>query len=75
MKQSTLTNILDQPIAQSPLSTEFKTVAQILGFHTFSDLLEYRTAKLLTLPGFSQHLIYEYVEYLEANKLGQLIDP
>lgn len=63
MKQSENVDILDQPIAQSQLSTEFKTETEILGFYTFSDLLQHRTAKLLSLPGFTQLLIYEYVEF------------
>jgi hypothetical protein len=75
MKQSETVDILDQPIAQSPLSTEFKTVTEILGFHTFSDLLRHRTVKLLSLPGFDQHLVYEYVDFLETNQMGHLIDP
>lgn len=75
MKQSEKVDILDQPIAQSPLSTEFKTVTETLGIHTVSDLLQHRTANLLNLPGFSQHLIYEYVEFLEKNQMGHLIDP
>lgn len=75
MKHSEQVDILKLPIANSPLSTEFKTITETLGFHTFSDLLQHRTAKLLNLPGFNQHLIYEYVEFLETNQMGHLIDP
>jgi hypothetical protein len=75
MKHSKNADILDQPITLSPLSTEFKTVTEILGFHTFSDLLQHRTAKLLSLPSFTQQLVYEYVDFLETNQMGHLIDP
>ena len=75
MKHSVNVDILDQPIAQSPLSDEFKTVTETLGFHTFSDLLQHRTAKMVNMPGFNQHLIYEYVDFLESNQMGHLIDP
>ncbi|SFH33398.1 hypothetical protein [Pedobacter insulae] len=75
MKQSELRDILKLPIANSPLSHELKMVTETLGFHTFSDLLQNRTAYLLNLPGFNQHLIYEYVEFLETNQMGHLIDP
>lgn len=75
MKQSEQVDFLDQPIAQSPLSNEFKTVTETLGLHTFSDLLQQRTVKLLSLPGFNQYLIYEYVDFLEKNQMGNLIDP
>ncbi|MEJ5993259.1 hypothetical protein WG904_02420 [Pedobacter sp. Du54] len=74
MKQENV-DILYKPIAQSQLSKEFKTVTEILGFHNFSDLLQHRTVQLQSLPGFDQHLIYEYVEFLEANQMGHLIDP
>ena len=75
MNQTGRVEFIDQSIAQSPLSNDFKSVTKVLGFHTFSDLLAHRTAKLLTLPGFTQHLIYEYVDYLETNCMGHLIDP
>ena len=75
MKQLEQVAILDQPIAQSPLSTEFKTVTEILGFNSFSDLLRHRTNKLQKMPGFDQHLIYEYVDFMETNQMGHLIDP
>lgn len=75
MKHSEHVDILNLPIEQSPLSPEFKAVTELLGFHSFSDLLLHRTVKLLSLPGFNQHLIYEYVEFLETNQMGHLIDP
>ena len=75
MNQTGQVEFIDQSIAKSPLSNDFKSVTEVLGFHTFSDLLAHRTAKLLTLPGFNQHLIYEYVDYLETNDMGHLIDP
>ena len=75
MKQTEQVDILKLPIANSPLSTQFKTVTEVLGFHNFSDLLQHRTVQLQNLPGFDQHLIYEYVEFLEKNQIGHLIDP
>jgi len=75
MKQSEQADILNLAIANSPLSTEFKNVTEILGFHNFSDLLQHRTVKLQNLPGFDQHLIYEYVEFMETKQMGNLIDP
>jgi hypothetical protein len=75
MQSSEKEEILKLPIEQSPLSPEFKAVSEMLGFHIFADLLAHRTNKLQSLPGFDQHLVYEYVEYFEHNKLGYLIDP
>ena len=75
MKQSEKVAFPDKPINQSQLSKEFKTVTELLGFHRFSDLLQHRTIQLQKLPGFDQHLIYEYVEFMETNQMGHLIDP
>ncbi|WP_316786569.1 hypothetical protein [Pedobacter frigiditerrae] len=75
MKQSETVDILDLPIAQSPLSNEFKAVTEMLGFHNFSDLQQHRTVQLQNLPDFDQHLIYEYVEFMETNQMGHLVDP
>jgi len=75
MKPVLQTDVSTLSIAQSPLSKEFRTVTELLGFHNFSDLLQHRTAKLKDLPGFDQHLIYEYVEFMETNQMGHLVDP
>ena len=74
MKHLEQVEVFNLAIAQSPLSTEFKTVTETLGFHTFSELLQHRTIKLQILPGFNQHLIYEYVDFMERNQMGHLID-
>jgi len=75
MKHSEYVDILNLPIERSPLSLEFKTVTETLGFHNFSDLLIHKTVKLSSLPEFNQQLIYEYVEFMETNQMGHLIDP
>ncbi len=74
MRTPEKSEILNLSIEKSPLSPEFKAVTEMLGFHTFADLQKHRTSKLESLPGFHQLLIYEYVEFFEKNKLGQLID-
>lgn len=45
------------------------------GFYTLEDLSKRTTDELMRLPGFTQHLLYEYVNFMEANGLGELIDP
>ncbi|SEN82302.1 hypothetical protein SAMN05216436_12290 [bacterium A37T11] len=65
--------ILQQPIHTLPLSAEFKLVAEMLGFHTLTDLLQKRTAELKKMPGFTQNLVIEYVYFLETNNLGDLV--
>jgi len=45
------------------------------GYFTLEDLSKRTTDQLMLLPGFTQHLLYEYVNFMEANGLGELIDP
>lgn len=45
------------------------------GFFTLKDLSRRSTTQLLQLPGFNQHLLYEYVNFMEAHGYGELIDP
>jgi hypothetical protein len=68
-------DLLNQPIAESPLSAEFKLAAELFGFHVFGDIIHHRTEYLLRLPGFTRKLLYEYVGYLEKQGYGQYIDP
>lgn len=68
-------NFLTQPIADSPLSPEFKLQAELFGFHTFGDMIHRRSNDLLKLPGFNKQLLYEYVSFIEKQGYGQYIDP
>jgi len=67
--------LLNQPITELDFSQEFKGVTELLGFFTLADLLEHHTAHLEKMPGFSQHLIYEFVDFLESRRMGHYIDP
>lgn len=66
--------ILNKPIPQLGLSQDFSVVCELAGFHSMGDLLERHTSELLRLPGFSYHLLSEYVDFLELNRLGHYLD-
>ena len=67
--------LLYQPIATLGLSDELTTLTQTLGFQTLADLSKVHTRELLKLPGFTLHLLHEYVRFMEANALGKFVDP
>jgi len=67
--------ILNQPIQQLNFSKEFKSITEIIGFNTLSDLLQHSTTELEGLPDFTILLIHEYVSFMEEQGLGQYIDP
>lgn len=66
---------LNQPIATLGMSEEFCGVTEILGFYTLGDVTNRHTRDLAKLPGFSVHLIHEYVSFLEERGLGHYVDP
>ncbi|GGC33393.1 hypothetical protein GCM10011386_26860 [Parapedobacter defluvii] len=67
--------ILRQPIDTLGMSREFTVTMEILGFVTLGDLASRRSRDLLALPGFTRELLYEYVDFMEVNGMGKLIDP
>lgn len=68
-------SLLHEPIAKLGLSLEFCMITEMLGFYSLADLLNLRSNELLKLPGFTQNLLYEYVNFLEFKGLGFYIDP
>jgi len=67
--------LLHKPIPELGLSQELNQVTEMHGFFTLEDLSKRSTDQLILLPGFTQHLLYEYVNFMEANGYGELIDP
>ena len=66
---------LHKPISDLGLSQELNRVTEMNGYYTLADLSKRTTDELIQLPGFTQHLLYEYVNFMEANGYGELIDP
>jgi hypothetical protein len=67
--------LLNEEIAKLELSQDFKLISEMLGFHTLADLVRQGSSSLRKLPGFTQQLLFEYVNFLEKNKLGHYVDP
>jgi hypothetical protein len=67
--------ILNQPIETLGLSQDFIALTEMLGFYTLSDLLQHHTRDLLKLPGFTPHMIYEYIGFLDDHHLAHYVDP
>jgi DNA-directed RNA polymerase alpha subunit len=66
--------ILNKPIAELEISTRFSMLCEIAGFNTLGDLLDRHTSELLKLPGFSYHIIGEYIEFLERYHVAHHLD-
>jgi hypothetical protein len=75
MKNEHILPLLHTPIAELGLSQELTSVTEMHGYYTLEDLSKRNTDELMLLPGFTQHLLYEYVNFMEANGYGGLIDP
>jgi DNA-directed RNA polymerase alpha subunit len=66
--------LLSAPVSTLDLSREFILVCELAGFHSVGDLLGRHTSELLKLPGFSYHLLGEYVDFLESHSLAHYLD-
>nr|WP_068891214.1 hypothetical protein [Pedobacter panaciterrae] len=75
MKNDDTLALLYSPIPALGLSLELTSVTEMHGYYTLADLIKHTTEELTHLPGFTQHLLYEYVNFMEANGYGDLIDP
>lgn len=75
MNSDHLLNLLHQPISKLNLSQALKQVSEMNGYHTLAQLSDRSTDDLLKLPGFTRHILYEYINFMEANGFGDLIDP
>jgi hypothetical protein len=66
--------LLNEPIPKLGLSSEFTIVCELAGLISIADLLERHSSELLKLPGFSYHLLAEYIDFLEVHLFGHYID-
>jgi hypothetical protein len=66
--------ILNQPITQLDFGDKFKLICELAGFYSLADLLERHTSELLRFPGFSYHVLAEYIDFLELKHLAHYID-
>lgn len=66
--------ILNETIEKLDLSEEFRLVAETLGFYKLADLLNFRMADLLKLPGFDHRVWNEYAAFLEQHRIGHYLN-
>ena len=62
------------PIAGLGFSRDFCIFCEVGGYHTIADLLERHTSELLKRPGFTYHLLQEYISFMEKNRVGHYLD-
>lgn len=74
MNQFIAEPLLNEAIEKLELSEEFRLVSETLGFHKLADLLQYRMADLLALPGFDYRIWNEYVAYMESHRIGHYLN-
>lgn len=66
--------LLNETIDKLELSEEFRLVAETLGFHKLADLLSFRMADLLEMPGFDHRIWNEYAAFLERHRIGHYLN-
>ena len=63
-------DVLITPIEHLPFSIEFKLFAEKQHFDTLAIILEMKVADFMKLPGFTYHILVEYVQFLEERQLA-----
>ncbi len=64
---------LSTPIKELPFTTELKSFGQQLKLNTVEELLNIEVADLIKCPGFTYHILQEWVQFLEREKLAHLL--
>lgn len=75
MDIATQETILNAAVAELPFTPAFRQFAGEQGWRTLADIQQHRTGDLLKLPGFTEQLLYEYVDLMETKGFGGLVDP
>jgi hypothetical protein len=66
--------VLNKPIRQLGVGKQFVLICEIAGYNSLGELLRKHTSDLLKLPGFTYHILGEYIDFLELHKLAHYID-
>ena len=75
MKKDFPEQLMHQPLETLKLSPRLKAVAEMHGLFSLADIARLDTQELEKRTGFSLHLIYEYINFMEVNGLGKYVDP
>ena len=65
--------VLQIAIKDLPFSSEFKFFAESNHFYNLAAILEMKVAHFMKLPGFTYHILVEYVQFLEERHLANLL--
>ena len=68
-------SVLNLSINALEFTPEFKAKAEQLGLYKLADLVDQSAYDLLKLPGFNHRLLFEYINFLEKEKLGHHVKP
>ncbi|WP_293788355.1 hypothetical protein [uncultured Pedobacter sp.] len=65
--------LLNLPIAELPLSENFKLRSKLMGFFTLQDIIGIKQKELSTLEDYSEHWYLEFVDFLYRKELLNLL--
>jgi len=65
--------LLNLPIAELPLSENFKLRSKLMGFFTLQDIVDARQKELYMLDDYSEHWYFEFVDFLRRKDLLKLL--
>ncbi|WP_157258051.1 hypothetical protein [Pedobacter ginsenosidimutans] len=65
--------LLNLPIAELPLSDNFKLRSKLMGFFTLQDIIGTNQKDLHELDDYSEHWYFEFVDFLHRKDLLYLL--
>ncbi|MCX2495210.1 hypothetical protein OQX63_17095 [Pedobacter sp. PF22-3] len=65
--------LLNLPIAELPLSENFKLRSKLMGFFTLQDIVGTQQKQLHMLDDYSEHWYFEFVDFLRRKDLLNLL--
>ncbi len=65
--------LLNLPIAELPLSENFKLRSKLMGFFTLQDIIGVKQKELSALEDYSEHWYFEFVDFLHRKELLDLL--
>jgi len=65
--------LLNLPIAELPLSENFKLRSKLMGFFTLQDIIGTHQKELHELDDYSEHWYFEFVDFLRRKDLLNLL--
>lgn len=63
------TNVLTEPLCDLHLSKELKTHFLQQGYRNLQDVLQHKVSIFMSQPGFSYHMLQDFLQFLKQHKL------